>query len=84
MPRRIWFDIFALLLVLVAPLWLYVPVILLGILLLPLYIEALVLAGLADVLYGQAGFALGFPLSLVAALLVLFVEPLREYLRIYE
>jgi hypothetical protein len=72
---RTFFTLGTLLFILIAPFWIYLPLILVGIILFPLYIEALALALLVDMLMGQVLF------TLVSALLVIFAVPLREHVR---
>jgi hypothetical protein len=69
--------------IIIGPYWLYLPAIILGIIFFPLFLEAIPLALLADILYGHAGTGLawGFPFGMIAALAVFLASPLREYLR---
>ncbi len=80
---RILVLIISLSLILIGPYWLYLPAIIIGIIFFPLYLEAIPLALLVDVLYGQvgSGLAWGFPFGMIAALAVFLASPLREYLR---
>ena len=79
---RLLFFIFVTLLIVSAPYWLYVPVILVGIILFPFYIEAMFFGFLIDTLYGSShGFLWGFYFALIATLLVYFAVPLRKRFR---
>lgn len=79
---RIVITLFCLLLVLFAPYWMYFPAIIICIIFFPLYVEAIALGLLIDVLYGrQLSLAFAFPFGMIAALLVLLAAPLREYIR---
>ncbi|MBX4195450.1 hypothetical protein KW796_00635 [Candidatus Parcubacteria bacterium] len=81
---RVGFTIIALILTLALPYWVYLPFIFAGVIVFPLYIEAVFLALLIDTLYGGGEYGkmlFGFPFGIVAALLVIFAAPLREHLR---
>ncbi len=79
---RTLFSIFAVLLITLTPYWIYLPVILVGIVLFPLYVEAIFFGFLIDTLYGSGeGFLFGFVFAMIATLLVYFVVPFREHLR---
>ncbi len=81
--RRLLIDISLVLLVLFAPYWLYLPLILLALCLVPLYWEGILLASLIDIIYGApASGWLDFPHALVACLVVLATIPLRKRIRI--
>jgi hypothetical protein len=74
--------VIALMLVVVAPYWVYLPAILLCIIYFPLYIEAIFLGLLIDVVYGRPDVGLlGFPFGIIAATLIFLAVPLREHLR---
>jgi hypothetical protein len=77
-------TIFMVLLIFFAPAWLYLPAILLGILFFPFFVEAIIMAFLIDLLYGPARHGqafFGFPLAVLASLLVLLAILFRERLR---
>lgn len=79
---RIGFTLFALVTIFFLPYWIYLPVLALGIILFPLYLEVIVLSLLVDTIYGSPGAPLfGYPFGIISALLVLFAAPLREHLR---
>lgn len=84
MKRRVIFNIIALILVLVAPYWLYLPVLALGLIFLPVYWEGVVLGFIIDVLYSEnahAGLTLFFPFALMASVAILLLWPLKKQLR---
>lgn len=68
-------------LVIVAPFWVYVPVVLVGVVVFPFFVEAIILGALVDVLYGDGRFLFGFTFTLLSAVVVYFAVPLREHLR---
>lgn len=79
---RIFFLIISLVLFFSAPYWAYIPFMLVGIILFPLYLEAVVFGLLIDTAYGgHVNFLLGLPFGIAAAVLVLLAVPLRESLR---
>ncbi|MBX4199082.1 hypothetical protein KW800_02285 [Candidatus Parcubacteria bacterium] len=81
---RIAFTIVTLIFILIAPYWLYLPLIVVGVILFPLYLESVGLGLAVDVLYGGAGHGdilFGMPFAFLAAVLTLFAVPLREHLR---
>lgn len=81
---RIVFTLVVFLFLFIAPYWIYLPLILAGIIIFPFYLEAVGLALLADMLYGGAGhgaYFLSIPFTALAALAVAFALPLRQYLR---
>jgi hypothetical protein len=71
---RILFNIIALGLVLVTPFWIYLPALVLGVIVFPLYLEAIIFAELVDVLYTGS-------FVMIAALCVMAAAPLREHVR---
>lgn len=79
---RLAFSIIAIAFIFVTPYYIYLPFIFVGIILFPLYVEAIALSLLVDILYGKTGSSfLIFPFGVISALLVLFAAPLRENLR---
>lgn len=67
------------------PYWVYVPLLVVGIVIFPFYFEAILLAFIIDVLYGTRayiGFSFVFPFASIVALLVVMVLPVRRYFRI--
>lgn len=86
MRTRIITTILILLSVFFLPYWIYVPALVLFSVLFPLYIEAIVLAFLIDVLYGgRALFPLSFqyPFAIGFSLVLIMLLPLRSKLRNY-
>lgn len=82
--RRILFSVCLLVLVLVAPYWIYLPVILVGVVVFPTFVEGIVVALMADALYGHSDgaiFILNFPYALGVAVLVSFAPIIRKRLR---
>ena len=71
------FSIVALILILSTPYWLYLPFIFVGIVVFPLYVEAIVLGAVVDTVYG------GFSLGITSTLLVLIALPLRKHFRFH-
>lgn len=71
-------TLFLVLAVLFLPYWVYAPAIILGIVLLPLYWEAVILGFVIDVLYGAHG---SFRTALAALIMVAVFVPVRERLR---
>jgi hypothetical protein len=79
---RLTTFVIALILIVTTPYWMYLPAILLGVIFFPLYIEAIFLGLLIDVVYGRPDVGLlGFPFGIIAAALVFLAVPLREHLR---
>jgi len=80
---RIIFSITLLIIILSAPAWVYLPLIFLGIVLFPMYLEAIVLGVVIDMAYGgtQSIFFTKFAFGIGIALLVYLFAPIRSYLR---
>lgn len=80
---RIAASLFILIIILITPYWVYFPAVVLGIVIFPFYIEAIIFGLLIDELYGtvHSTFIMSFPFGMIAALLVLVAHPLRERLR---
>ncbi len=79
---RLIFSLFVVLFIASAPYWLYLPIILIGIIIFPLYLEAMLFGFIIDTLYGLGGgYFFGFTFAVLATLLVYFAHPLREHLR---
>ena len=73
-------------LIVIAPYWLYLPALFFALLRFPLFWEGVLLAFLADVLYGANvynNFFLKFPFALAASILVLLVPMVHRYFRIH-
>ena len=82
MKTRILSDAVLFALVLAAPWWLWALALAAGAVYFPFFAEGIILATLADVLYGaHAHFLLSFPFGLSALVLVLVMFPLRERFR---
>lgn len=82
---RIFSCVAALVLVIFAPWWLYVPAIVLCIVFFDFFVEGIVLAFLVDLLYGMRlfhGFLFGFPFTVAAIALVGASIFVREKLRL--
>lgn len=85
MKVRITVSAILILLVLFMPYWFYLPLIAVAILLLPFYVEGILLALLTDSFYGAFGsglFILNFPLAITAGILFSLSPFLRRRLRI--
>jgi hypothetical protein len=83
--KRAIVSLIILLSVIFFPYWVYLPLIIAAITLIPFYWEGLALSMLADVLYGQGVFPLSFSSMSVIALTALIISaifPLRSYLRL--
>ncbi len=81
---RALFTLVVFLALIATPYWVYLPLVLIGVVLFPFYLEAILFGLIVDIVYGggtNGGALLGFPFGIVAAVLVLFSAPLREYLR---
>ncbi|MEK7194569.1 MAG: hypothetical protein AAB660_02690 [Patescibacteria group bacterium] len=81
---RILFTLIVFLALIVTPYWIYFPLILIGIVLFPFYLEAILLGLIVDLVYGggaNSNALFGFPFGIVVAILIFFTAPLREYLR---
>lgn len=65
------------------PYWVYLPIIIFGIVAIPFYFEAIAFGLLIDVYYGvPAGFFM-FPFGMGLTLLVLLALPFRTYIRFH-
>jgi hypothetical protein len=84
MKERILYDIFIFFLILHAPFWLYLPALVIGIIIFPLYWEAVPFAAFIDFFYGphtHMGSVFAYPFGLSAAVLVAIFAPIKERLR---
>lgn len=81
MNLRIAVSLIILALVLLAPFYVYLPALLIAILFFPLFLEGIILALLIDSLYGGKSFFFGFPLGMVATVIIIMLLPLRKYIR---
>lgn len=69
------------------PYWVYIPLVIIGIIWFPFYIEAVVAGFLIDVLYGgmhELFFGFPFIFALFAAVLVGVALPLRDQIRLSD
>jgi len=85
MSERVLYTILLIFLILYTPYWLYLPAILLGMMLFPLYWESIALCAFIDYYYGARDFAgtpLAFPFAIAAALLLLALVELKERMRL--
>jgi len=85
MSERALYTVLLIFLVLFTPYWIYLPAIFLGMILFPLYSEAILLSAFVDYYYGAhtyAGTPLAFPFAIAAALLLLALVELKERMRI--
>lgn len=80
---RLTSSVIILLSIIFLPYWVYLPILLTAVILLPFYIEAVFFGILIDTLYGfiGSGPALGYIFGLAAAIAVCVSIPLREQLR---
>ena len=62
--------------ILVLPYWVYLPILLIGIIIFPFFWEGILLALLVDTVYGS-----GVETALVALILLIIFLPIRERLR---
>ncbi|MDB5194158.1 MAG: hypothetical protein JWN50_172 [Parcubacteria group bacterium] len=86
MRERILFDIFLFFLVLYAPYWIYLPALILGIILFPLFWESVLFSLFIDYFYGphtHSGSIFAFPFAIVASLFTLALIPIKESLRLH-
>jgi len=85
MNKRTSVSIILLVLVGVTPFWVYIPALMLSVIFIPLYFEAILFAFLIDVLYGSQthiGLSLAFPFATLVCLFLIMSIPLRERLRL--
>ncbi len=80
---RIFYSILILLLIIGTPFWFYLPVIFVGIVMFPFFVEAIIFGLLIDFVYGlpSGGMFLGSTYGVAGAILVYLAIPLREHLR---
>ena len=86
MMKRLLISLPVLLVIIFLPYWVYLPLLLAGLVLIPLYWEGLILAFLIDVLYGSAahpGISFNFTFALVSLIIILIMIPIRKRLRIH-
>jgi hypothetical protein len=68
------------------PWWLYIPLIIIGTLIFPFFVEGILFSFIIDAAYHplqESVSFLDFPLALAISLLILFLLPLREHIRIH-
>lgn len=84
MIERTLYTIFVFFLIIYAPYWLYIPAILFGIIIFPVYTESIVLSLIIDYFYGphiHTGSLFSYPFAITAALIVLASIQLKERFR---
>lgn len=84
MRRRHFYTLIVFILILVAPYWLYLPALAVGIVMLPMYWEAVALGFIIDVLYGEVGhkgLSFMFPFAFIITLTLLVLTYTKRYLR---
>ncbi len=83
LAKRLFINISLLLLILFAPYWIYLPLGVLALCLLPFFWEGILMGFLIDIIYGApAPFWLDFPYAIGACVVVLISIPLRKRIRI--
>lgn len=85
--QRLWADLSLLLAVFILPWWLTAILALIFLLRFSHFIEAMIAAGLLDIIYGGGAgwWGLSYPLTIGFAVLTLFVEGfIKERIRLYE
>lgn len=80
--RRILASIMVLGAIIFLPYWIYLPLLLTAMALLPFYWEAIIFGFLIDVLYGPDMHRLFSPAALSALVILVLLLPLRERLRL--
>lgn len=86
MNPRIIYSLLIFICLLAFPWWLYVPVIIIGTLIFPFFVEGILFSFIIDAVYHpitESISILNFPLALVVSLLIIFLLPLREHIRIH-
>ncbi len=84
MNKRQLVCIGLLVLIVAFPYWIYLPAVILSVLLIPFFVEAIFLGFLIDILYGSqvySGISFLFPHAFFAGVLILLVVPARQFLR---
>ncbi len=81
MRARILATCLLILTVLFLPYWLYLPLLILGMALIPLYWEAIMVGFLIDTLYGPSGLPILTSVAFWSFLMLVASMPLRERLR---
>jgi hypothetical protein len=85
MIERILYGVFLFFLIIYAPFWLYLPAVLFGIIIFPLYFEAIIFSLIVDYYYGphmHSGTLFSFPFAITSALLILALIHVKERIRI--
>lgn len=86
MIRRLIGSAVVLIAVLILPYWLYIPVLIIALILLPFFWEGILFAFLIDVLYGsgiQAPASLVSPFAFFILIALMVLLPLRDSLRFH-
>jgi len=86
MTRRILWSVITLASILFLPYWIYVPVLFIGVILIPFFWEGMLLALIINVIHGSSvGFlpSLVSPLPLSVLIVLVALLPIRESLRYY-
>ena len=84
--RRFLISVPVLLSIIFLPYWVYLPLLLVALVVVPLYWEGMILGFLMDVLYGSAihpGISFNFTFALLSLMIILIMIPLRERIRIH-
>jgi hypothetical protein len=81
MKQRLLVSVLILLAIFFLPYWLYLPLLFLGMVFIPFYWEAILLAFLIDVLYGPGTSLFFSRTALYTAILLMVMMPVRERLR---
>lgn len=84
MTERVLYGVLLFFLIIYAPYWLYLPAILFGIIIFPLYGEAIVFSLLIDYYYGpymHLDTLFSFPFAITTALLLLALIHVKERIR---
>lgn len=85
MNRRLITNIIVLLCIVALPYWVYFPILIIALIVLPFYWEGILFAFLIDVLYGNnvhQELSFVFPLAIYTSVFVLILIPLRERIRL--
>lgn len=86
MTRRILWSVIMLISILVLPYWIYIPVLFIGLIFFPFFLEGMLATFLVDVIYGggmDVFSLLVSPLTLSALVVLIAMLPIRESLRSY-
>lgn len=86
MNSRIIYSFLIFLCLLAFPWWIYLPVIIIGTLIFPFFVEGILFSFIIDAAYHPIReniSILNFPIALMVSLLIIFLLPLREHIRIH-